>query len=205
MSTLATERMDIRTQALDTIRTLASGNKVATVFGWLAVVISAWFLAKALALAMAPPSLPIAPAISATTTLPERRFSQTMPPFSTYAVLQSNNLFNLNSHTPVVVAKPVQVKALDAYLMGTVEAPKQEDARAVILHQGKQYMLSPGQTIADHVVKEIRRGAVVLESNGKIVELVVTEESGRMTTGVAPAGRPGASPATRPTQPRGRQ
>jgi len=205
MSTLATERMDMRTQALDTIRTLVSGNKVASVSGWLAVVIVAWFLARALALFMAPPSLPAAPSLSATAALPERKFGPTMPPFTTYAVLQSNNLFNLNSHTPVVVAQPVQVKTLDAYLMGTVEAPKQEDARAVILHQGKQHMLSPGQTIADYVVKEIRRGAVVLESNGKIVELVVTEESGRMATGVAPAGRSGISPATRPAPPRGRE
>ena len=152
--------------------TLASGKKFVAVLGWLAIAVTAWFLAKACALALSPPALPAAPAFSATATLPDMTPGQGLPPFAHFSALETNNLFNLNSHTPTVAVQSSQAQGLKAFLMGTVEAPLPEYSRAVIQYQGKQYMLRPGQSIANFVLKEIRRGTAVFEANGQTVKLV---------------------------------
>lgn len=185
MFTLATERLH-SFWVPQKIHTLVSGKKFAAVFVWLSIIATAWFLAKACALAAMPPALPAAPAFSSTAALPDRKSGSGMPPMSHFAVLETNNLFNLKSHAPTMTASAP--KTLNAILMGTVEAPLQEDARAVIQHQGKQHMLRPGQDIAGFVVKEVRRGIVVLEAGDRPVELVIGN------TGNAPLAGKSAAP-----------
>lgn len=185
MLTLAAERLYIF-RASEKICMLASGKKFAAVLGWLSIVVAAWFLARACALALPPPALPAAPTLSSTATLPDQKSGPRLPPFAHFSVLETNNLFNLNSHAPAVAALQPQAKALNAILMGTVDAPLPEHARAVIQYQGKQYMLRPGESIAGFVLKEIRRGIAAFEANGRIAELV-TGNSGDLRPGSARA------------------
>ena len=187
MSTLVIERF-FTFRDSSKIRALVSGRKFTAVFIWLSIVVAAWFLARACALALAPSALPPAPAFSSKAVPASQKPGSSMPPFARFSALETNNLFNLKSHTPVASS----AKALNAILMGTVEAPLPEDTRAVIQHQGKQYMLAPGQDIAGYVVKEIRRGTVVLEGNGRTVELV-TANTGEIPSAVKPGGARGTN------------
>ena len=157
---------------------LAPGKRLAAILSpvltWLPIVVAAWFLARACALVLSSPALPAAPLVSSTPARPVVEAGAAMPPFAHFAALESNNLFNLNSHAPPQAAAPQQRQqaALNAFLMGTVESLLPEDTRAIILHEGTQYTLRPGQGIAGFILKDIRRGTAVFETaNGQTVEL----------------------------------
>ncbi len=166
-----------------------SGKKFTGLLIWLAVILTAWLLARACAFALTPASLPMAPLFSAAAAAPAP--GSTMPPFSSYAALQSNNLFNLKSHNRTASGPA----AFNAILMGTVEARRPEDTRAIIQHQGKQHTLRPGQEIAGYTVKEIRRDTVLLEGNGRTVELVSANTGDLAPAGNAGEARRGRNPA----------
>ncbi len=119
-----------------------------------------------------------------------------------HTIIVKRNLFGASIEDPnaakvETVEEPVLQKTdLDLVLMGTVTAIGEQGSRAIVLNlkKGKQEILKEGDSIEGAVIKEIKRGQVILSVDGRS-EVMDLSDAAKHRTPAPAVSAAGGGPA----------